>query len=98
MRLPSLVLAALLGASTAFAQSINQTYVTGLINTLKVLGLTDFITAASTVYSTPQGRELFSQISATTPYTVFAPNNNVRNTASCTAPPSLIFYFRPGLA
>lgn len=76
MRIPSLFLVAVLGATTAFTQSVNQTYLTGLVDTLNGLGLTALVQVVTSALTTPQGSQLFSGLSTTAPYTVFAPTNN----------------------
>jgi uncharacterized surface protein with fasciclin (FAS1) repeats len=75
MRATSLFLATALGASSALAQSVNQTYVAGLINALNGLGLTSLVTVATKVAGTPQGQQLLAGLSTGTPFTVFAPTN-----------------------
>ncbi|KDQ51355.1 hypothetical protein JAAARDRAFT_62567 [Jaapia argillacea MUCL 33604] len=78
MRLTSLTFP-FLSLGLATAQSINTTYVAGLLSALNGAGLTSLVSAASSLNSSTVGQQLLGELSAgsngTTKFTIFAPNN-----------------------
>ncbi|KDQ51353.1 hypothetical protein JAAARDRAFT_199187 [Jaapia argillacea MUCL 33604] len=77
MRLTSLI--PLLSLGLAKAQSINTTYLNGLLNELTNAGFTSLVSAAASVENTTVGQEILSELSSasngSTKFTVFVPTN-----------------------
>ncbi|OCH85619.1 FAS1 domain-containing protein [Obba rivulosa] len=67
--------ALLVAAPSAWAQSQNLTFLTGLLTTLQSANLTSLISATSTFNSSGVGQGILGDLSSGSPFVLFAPSN-----------------------